>query len=83
MEKKILLVGANKKHSKKNGEDYYIIEYVDKQNNACKSLVKNINDMEETTFNRFKAKIKKGEVVEVTGIFELNEYDRAELVDIK
>lgn len=83
MEKKILLVGANERHSSKNGEDYYIVEYVDKENNTCKSLVKNIKDMDEKKFEKFKNKVVKGNIVEITGIFEINSFDRAELVDIK
>lgn len=83
MEKKILLVGANRRHSSKNGEDYYIVEYVDKKNNACKSLVKNVKDMTEEQFNKFKNKVKKEDVIELTGIYEGNQYDRLELVDIK
>ena len=83
MEKKILLVNANKVHSKKNGEDYYIIEYVDKENNSIKSLVKNVLDMQEKQFEKFKSRVLRGTVNELTGIFEINAYDRAELVDVK
>ena len=83
MEKKILLVSANEIHSKKNGEDYYIIEYVDVYNNSCKSLVKNIKDMSEQEFNKYRSKVKEHEVVNLIGIFELNKFDKAELVNIK
>lgn len=83
MEKEILLVGANKRESKKNGETYYIIEYVDINNNANKSLVKNIEDFPKSSFEKIQSKVIKGNVNKVTGIFEINEYDRAELVSIK
>lgn len=83
MEKKILLVGAKKVHSNKNGNDYYIIDYVDKEKNSNKSLIKNITDMTTQQFEKFKNKVKLHDVVEVIGIFEINQFDRAELTDIK
>lgn len=83
MEKEILLVGANKVESKKNGETYYIIQYVDINNNANKSLVKNIEDFPKSNFEKIQSKVIKRNVNKVTGIFEINQYDRAELVNIK
>lgn len=83
MEKEILLVGTNKVHSKKTNEDYYIIEYVDLKNNSNKSLVKNVEDFNEKTYEKIKNKVIKSNVNKVVGIFEINEYDKAELCDIK
>lgn len=83
MEKEILLVGTNKVHSKKTNEDYYIIEYVDLKNNSNKSLVKNVKDFNEKTYEKIKNKVIKSNVNKVVGIFEINEYDKAELCDIK
>lgn len=83
MEKEILLVNANQVHSKKNGEDYYIVDYVDIQSNKNKSLVKNIKDMSEQIFQKFKKKVIPHNVSKIIGIFEPTEYDTIELVDCK
>lgn len=82
MEKKILLVNAKEIKSKKNSESYYLIEYVDIKAQKNKSKIINVDDWEEKKFNKFKDKVKNG-IVEVTGIFEPDEFDRITLDDIK
>lgn len=79
MEKEIYLVNAKTSKDKQ----YYIVEYVDFQNNKNKSLIKSVDEMNPKTFEHIKNKVAPKNIAKVTGIFEINGYDRAELVDVK
>lgn len=81
-EKKILLVNANKIHSRKSNDDYYLIEYVDIKGQKNKTKCVQIDEWSEKQFLKFKDKIKNG-IVEVTGIYEPDIYDRLTLEDFK
>lgn len=73
-EKKIVIIGTKKIHSKAKNQDYYLVEYV-KDGNYNKDYI-NAED-----FNRLSQKQKP--MTEQTGIFNVNLYNKVYLCDVK
>lgn len=79
MEKKIILVGVRKITSKKNNQDYYMVDYIEKNGNIYVPCTDYITTEE---YNRIASKMK-GNLLEVTGVFSINTFKKAYLSDIK
>lgn len=79
MEKKIILIGVRRFESKKKGEVYYLVDYINKNGNIYTPKTDYIS-IEE--YNKIAGKMK-GNLLEVTGIFGINEYNQGYLTDIK
>lgn len=79
MEKKIILVGVRKITSKKNNQDYYMVDYIEKNQNL---YIPNTDIISIEEYNKIASKMK-GNLIEVVGIFSINAYKRAYLSDIK
>lgn len=77
IERNILFVGLRQLHSEKKKKDYYMVDYVDRSNNLPKT---DYIKLEE--FSRLAGKKLKS-YSEVIGLFNLNEYDKAYLCDVK
>lgn len=78
MEKKILLIGMRKGHNKEKNKDWYRIDYVDIEKNSC---ITEFTSLE--IYNKLAPKATGFPYKEQKGIFELNEYNRGYLADIK
>lgn len=79
MEEKIILIGVRKIISTKKQKDYYMVDYIKRRENIYTPCTDYIT-IEE--YNGIARKMK-GNVIEVTGIFKLNEYNKGYLADIK
>lgn len=79
MEKKIILIGVRKISSEKKQKDYYFVDYITKKDNIYTPKT-DIISVEE--YNKIASKMK-GNVYEVTGIFNLNDFNQGYLADIK
>lgn len=75
MEQEIFFIGARKLHSTKKNKDFYIVDYVDKNGIPQSDFI----EIEE--FNRISKKAKPYQ--KNKGIFEINEYKKIYLSDIK
>lgn len=79
MEKKIIIIGVRKFSSEKKGKDYYLVDYINKKDNIYTPKTDYISVDE---YNKIASKMK-GNLIEVMGIFSINEYDKIYLSDIK
>lgn len=79
MEKKIILIGVRKITSEKKQKDYFMVDYITKKDNIYTPKTDYIS-VEE--YNRIASKMK-GNIIEVTGIFELNNFNQGYLCDIR
>lgn len=79
MEKKIILIGVRKITSEKKQKDYYMVDYITKKDNIYTPKTDYISVDE---YNRIASKMK-GNLIEVTGIFDLNNFNQGYLSDIK
>lgn len=75
MERDIFYIGTRKIHSKKKDEDYYMVDYTDIKNVPTTDFI----TLEE--YNRISAKGKP--YTKQKGIFEINEFKKIYLTDIK
>ena len=74
MEKNIFLIGTRKITSKKNNKDYFMVDYV-------REGTPKTDYISELEFTNIRNKNKN--MKEVTGIFNINLYDKAYLCDVK
>lgn len=77
MERKILFLGVRKLFSKKKDQDFYMVDYVDNKNVPQTDYI----DLEE--YNRIASKTKGMARKEITGLFEVNSFNKIYLTDIK
>ncbi len=77
MEREIFFIGVRKIHSKKKEQDYYMADYIDKNNIPQTDYI----NLEE--FNRIAQKTKGKEYSKIKGLFEVNSYNKVYLTDIK
>lgn len=73
-EKKIVIIGTKKIHSKAKNQDFYLVEYV-KEGTYQKDYIN------ENEYNKLSSKAKP--MIEQTGIFNINLYNKAYLCDVK
>lgn len=78
MERKILFIGIRKLHSSKKEKDFYMVDYVDIEDNTP-----NTDYITLEEYNRIGHKMKEKKRVEATGIFALNQFKKGYLADIK
>ena len=76
LEKEIFLIGTRKLHSEKKNKDYYIVDYVYVGSNTPKSDYIQLED-----YNRISKKCKQ--YTKVIGLFDVNDFDKVYLCDIK
>lgn len=77
MERKILFLGVRKLFSKKKDQDFYMVDYVDSKN------VPQTDYIELEEYNRIASKTKGMARKEITGLFEVNSFNKIYLTDIK
>lgn len=76
IEKEIFLIGVRKIHSEKKQKDYYMVDYVYIANNTPKT--------DYITIEEYKRIGEKGKpYTKYKGLFNINNYDRVYLSDIK
>lgn len=79
MEEKIILIGVRKISSEKKQKDYYMVDYITKEDNI---YTPNTDYITVEEYNKIASKMK-GNLIEVIGIFKLNKYKKGYLADIK
>lgn len=79
MEEKIILIGVRKITSTKKNKDYYMVDYITKKGNI---YTPNTDYISNEEYNTIASKMKNN-IIEVTGIFKLNEFKKGYLSDIK
>ena len=75
MEREIFFIGTRKLHSEKKKKDFYIVDYIDSKN------VPNTDFITLEEYNRISAKAKP--YTKAKGIFEINQFNKIYLTDIK
>ena len=76
LEKEIFFIGTRKIHSEKKNQDYFMVDYVYTGNNTPKTDYITLAD-----FNKISQKGKP--YTKMTGLFGINDFDKAYLCDIK
>lgn len=74
LEKRVVIIGTNKIHSKAKNQDYYLVEYV-REGKYQKDYIS------EEEYTKLSQKAKK--MTEQTGIFNVNLYNKIYLCDVK
>lgn len=75
MEENIFTIGVRKIHSKTKNQDYYMVDYIDKDNIPQTDYI----NLEE--YNKIASKIKPW--TKQVGIYGINSYKKAYVKDLK